>query len=44
MDFLAEVLKAILTVGVIGLVLILIPIVVMFIFGIATGIDEEMNR
>lgn len=44
MDFLVEIAKAILAVGVIGLVLILVPILFMFIFGIATGIDERMNR
>ncbi len=44
MDFLAEIAKAILAVGVIGLVLIAIPILFMFIFSIATGIDDKMNR
>lgn len=44
MDVAIEIGKAILTVGVIGLVLILIPILFMFIFSIATGIDEKMNR
>ncbi len=44
MDFLVEIAKAILAVGVIGLVLIAIPILFMFIFSIATGIDDKMNR
>ncbi len=44
MDFLVEIAKAILAVGVIGLILIAIPILFMFIFSIATGIDERMNR
>ena len=44
MDALVEIGKAILAVGVIGLVLLLIPILFMFIFSIATGIDERMNR
>ena len=44
MDILVEFAKAILAVGVIGLVLLLVPILFMFIFTIATGIDEKMDR
>lgn len=44
MDALAEVLKALLTLGVIIAITILIPILFMFIFTIATSIDEKMNR
>lgn len=44
MDALIEVGKAILAIGVIGLLAILIPILFMFIFTIATSIDERMNR
>lgn len=44
MDALVEVAKALLTVGVIVAVTILIPILFMFVFTIATSIDEKMNR
>ncbi|HEX5166535.1 MAG TPA: hypothetical protein VFV93_14120 [Thermomicrobiales bacterium] len=44
MDTLAEIGKAILTLGVIGILVILIPILFMFIFTIATSIDERMSR
>ena len=45
MDTLVEIAKAILAIGVIGVVaIILIPILFMFIFTIATSIDEKMNR
>lgn len=44
MDTLAEIAKAILALGAIGIIALLIPILFMFIFTIATGIDEKMNR
>lgn len=44
MDALVEIGKAILAVGVIGVVAILIPVMFMFIFTIATSIDERMSR
>lgn len=44
MDILAEIAKAVLALGLIALVTLLIPILFMFIFTIATGIDEKMNR
>ena len=44
MDALVEVIKALLAVGVIVLVTLLIPILFMFIFTIATGIDHRMDR
>lgn len=44
MDAVLEVIKALLAVGVIGLVALLVPILFMLIFSIATSIDERMNR
>jgi hypothetical protein len=44
MDALVEVIKALLALGVIALVTLLIPILFMFIFTIATGIDQRMDR
>ncbi len=44
MDAVVEVLKALLTIGLIVAITILIPVLFMFIFTIATSIDEKMNR
>jgi hypothetical protein len=44
MDALTEIVKAIVALGVIGLIAILIPILFMFIFTIATAIDQRMDR
>jgi hypothetical protein len=44
MDALVEVGKAILQVGVIVVLAILIPVLFMFIFTIATSLDERMSR
>lgn len=44
MDALVEIIKAVAAVGVIVVVTLLIPILFMFIFMIATGIDQRMDR
>ncbi|MGH9174582.1 MAG: hypothetical protein ACRD1H_09495 [Vicinamibacterales bacterium] len=44
MDVLIDIGKALLALGLLGLVVILIPILFMFIFSIATGIDSRMSR
>ena len=44
MDVLVEIIKAIAAVGVIVILTLLIPILFMFIFVIATGIDQRMDR
>ena len=44
MDVLVEIVKAIVAVGLIVVVTLLIPILFMFIFTIATGIDSKMDR
>jgi|GEM_PF-2271772 len=44
MDAVVEVLKAILAIGVIGLIALLVPFLFMIIFSIATSIDERMSR
>jgi hypothetical protein len=44
MDLLVELVKAIAAVGVIVVLTLLIPILFMFIFMIATGIDQRMDR
>jgi hypothetical protein len=44
MDVLVEIIKAIAAVGVIVVLTLLIPILFMFIFMIATGIDQRMDR
>jgi hypothetical protein len=44
MDAIVEIIRAILAVGTIVLVLLLIPVLFMTIFSIATGIDERLNR
>jgi predicted RND superfamily exporter protein len=44
MDALVEIIKAIAAVGVIVVLTLLIPILFMFIFMIATGIDQRMDR
>ena len=44
MDIVVEIAKALLALGVIALVALLIPVLFMFIFTIATGIDHRMDR
>jgi hypothetical protein len=44
MDAILEILKAILAVGVIVLVALLVPVLFMLVFTIATSIDERMSR
>ena len=44
MDVLVDIGKAVLALGLLGLVVIAIPILFMFIFMIATGIDQRMDR
>ena len=44
MDAIIEIVKAIGTVAVIGVILIAIPILMVFIFEIATGLDDRLTR
>ncbi len=44
MDALVEIVKAVGTLGVIFAILIAIPILMVFIFEIATGIDDRLSR
>ena len=44
MDALIEIGKALLTLGLLGLVLVLIPILFMFIFNLATDMDRNLDR
>jgi hypothetical protein len=44
MDVVVELAKSAFTLVGLFLVLIAVPILFMFIFGIATGIDDRMNR
>jgi len=44
MDVLVEIGKAILAVGLVVAITLLIPVLFMFVFTIATSIDERMSR
>ena len=44
MDILIELLKAVIAIGILFAVLIAIPILFIFIFEIATGLDDRLSR
>ena len=44
MDFVIELLKTVIAFGVLFAILIAIPILFIFIFEIATGLDDRMGR
>lgn len=44
MDILTDLGKAALTLFALGVILVLIPVLFMFVFTIATDIDENLNR
>jgi hypothetical protein len=44
MDTLIEIGKALLVLGLLGLIVVLIPILFMFIFNLATDMDPDLDR